>query len=117
MLTDITWHRQAEEALRESEERYRALFLGAAEGILVADIDTRRIVHANPAISMMLGYGEGELIGKGLDEIHPEESFPQVIREFEALVQEEKSRGSRYTVPEKRRDDYIHRCYLITTYH
>jgi len=61
-------------ALRESEARYRALFDGAAEGILVAEIDTRRFVFANPAICRMLDYTEEELIGLSVVDIHPKES-------------------------------------------
>ena len=53
---DITDRKKAEEALRESEERYRVLFEGAAEGILVADIETKKLCFANPAICKMFGY-------------------------------------------------------------
>jgi len=41
---------QASEALIESEARYRALFKGSAEGILVADIETKEFIYANPSI-------------------------------------------------------------------
>jgi len=51
---DITERKRAEEALRESEERYRVLFEGSAQGILAADIETRRLVYANPSICRML---------------------------------------------------------------
>ncbi|MEA3297520.1 MAG: hypothetical protein U9R56_06615, partial [candidate division Zixibacteria bacterium] len=38
---DVTSQKQAEEALRKSEEKFRMLFQGAAEGILIADVETR----------------------------------------------------------------------------
>ncbi|GAI31846.1 unnamed protein product, partial [marine sediment metagenome] len=40
--------KRAQEKLRESQQRYRALF-EAAEGILVADIETKQFKYANPA--------------------------------------------------------------------
>jgi methyl-accepting chemotaxis protein len=49
------------EALKESEKRYRDLFDGAAEGILVAEAATKRFRYANPAICRMLGYSEAVL--------------------------------------------------------
>ncbi len=51
----------AEQAERESEERYRALVEQSADGILVSD-QTRRYVVANPAICRMLGYTRDELL-------------------------------------------------------
>ena len=81
---DITGRKRAEEALRESEERYRAVFGGAAEGILVADIETRKLLHANPTICAMLGYTEEELLQLGIEDIYPQEALEEIICEFEA---------------------------------
>jgi CheY-like chemotaxis protein len=47
---------RAEANLRESEKRFRALFEGAVEGILVVDAESHLIRYANPAICRMLGY-------------------------------------------------------------
>lgn len=57
---DITERRQAEDALRESEARFRAIFEGAAIGISLTDLD-KRIVESNPALQKMLGYSRNEL--------------------------------------------------------
>ncbi|MDR3474152.1 MAG: EAL domain-containing protein, partial [Devosia sp.] len=51
----------AEQALRESEELYRALVDQSADGILVSD-QTGRYVEANPAICRMLGFSRDELL-------------------------------------------------------
>ena len=83
--------RRVEEALRASEERLRTIFEAAAEGILVADIATRKFLYANPAICRMLGYEAEELLRLGVDDIHPEEDLPRVIAEFEAQARREKS--------------------------
>jgi len=77
--------------LRESEKRYRALFKAAAEGIVVADIETRDFSHANPAFCKMLGYTEKELQGMGVDDVHPRGALKRVRAEFEAQARGEKT--------------------------
>jgi len=82
---------KAEETLRESELRYRALFQGAAEGILVADIETKEFKYANPAICKMLGYSAEELTKMSVMDIHPKDTLDDVISEFEAQARGEKT--------------------------
>jgi len=81
--------KRSEEALRESEARYKALFEGAAEGILVADLKSRQFKYANPAICKMLGYTVEELTRLGVADIHPKEDLPDVISAFEAQARGE----------------------------
>jgi len=64
---DITRIRQAELALRESEERYRQLVQNAAVIILKCSTDSR-ITFANQYALDFFGYREDELIGKSLTE-------------------------------------------------
>jgi len=80
----------AEEATRASEEHYRTLFEGAAEGILVADIATEKFLYANTAISMMLGYSQEELTSMELKDIHPVKDLDVVRKEFQSLARGEK---------------------------
>ncbi|GAG13092.1 unnamed protein product, partial [marine sediment metagenome] len=47
---EIAERKRAGEALKESEERYRALFRANADGVLIADSQIRKIVFANPVI-------------------------------------------------------------------
>jgi PAS domain S-box-containing protein len=61
---DITQRRRAEEALRESEERYRDLVENSREFICTHDLEGK-ILSANRAATQMLGYDPNELIGKG----------------------------------------------------
>ncbi|MBA2714375.1 MAG: PAS domain S-box protein, partial [Rubrobacteraceae bacterium] len=63
---DITDRREAEQALRHSEERYRTVVKQAAEGIFVVDIDTKLILEANAAYRDLLGYTAKDMLGLGL---------------------------------------------------
>ena len=76
-------------ALRQSEQRYRALFEAAGEGIVVADIETKNFTYANPAICEMLDYTEEELKRMSVMDIHPKETLEHVISEFEAQARGE----------------------------
>jgi PAS domain S-box-containing protein len=65
MMTDRTLYKQAEEALRKSEEQYRQIVETTSDGILKLDGDAA-IVFVNRRFAEMLGYDPGEMIGKSL---------------------------------------------------
>jgi two-component system, cell cycle sensor histidine kinase and response regulator CckA len=68
---DITERRQAERALRESEERYRRLTEASFEGVAIS-VETR-IVDASSRLADMLGYSLDEIVGlPGLELFAPE---------------------------------------------
>ncbi len=70
--TDITRFKEAEEALKQSENRYRALFDRAPVGIIEVDPLTRRYIHVNRRFCEMLGYTADQIIGKAIaDFTHP----------------------------------------------
>ncbi len=70
---DITAHKQAEEALRESEERFRAIFESAPVGISMTDLEGR-VLQSNRVLQALLGYTAEELRGKdSVEIIHPED--------------------------------------------
>jgi diguanylate cyclase (GGDEF)-like protein/PAS domain S-box-containing protein len=71
VLVDVTDRKEAEEALRESEERLRRLADAALEGILVTDEGV--ILEANRALTDMLGYEASDVVGRSAVEfIAPE---------------------------------------------
>jgi PAS domain S-box-containing protein len=62
---DITARRRADEALRASEEQYRAIFNATTDGLTLRDADFR-VVEANPAYARMTGYALDEVIGSDM---------------------------------------------------
>jgi diguanylate cyclase (GGDEF)-like protein/PAS domain S-box-containing protein len=60
---DITERKRSEERLRESETKYRQLIEEASDGIFLGDAEDQ-FVLANSKGCELLGYAEGELIGK-----------------------------------------------------
>ncbi len=62
---DLTDLQRAEAALRESEERYRALVEHAPEAIMVLDVETDRFVDANAHAELLFGYSRERLLTMG----------------------------------------------------
>ena len=70
-LKDAREGTRTDEALRESESRYRRLFETARDGILILDAVTGQIADVNPFLLDMLGYSHNEFLDKRLWEIGP----------------------------------------------
>ncbi|HLY62624.1 MAG TPA: PAS domain S-box protein [Terriglobia bacterium] len=68
---DITDRKRAEEALRESEERYRVVAETATDAIFSIDGDST-ILYANPAAENIFGYSVAEITGQPLTRLMPE---------------------------------------------
>ena len=75
-VIDLTERRRQEEALRQSEALYRTVVEQAAENIFLVDAETRRVLEANDALLLSLGYTEDEIKGMTLYDIvaHDRES-------------------------------------------
>lgn len=73
ILADVTIAKQTEVALRESEERFRAMFNQAAVGITLVALDGR-FIQVNPALCEITGYSHEELIQLNFQDItHPDD--------------------------------------------
>ncbi|MBU1343501.1 MAG: PAS domain S-box protein [Proteobacteria bacterium] len=89
IIEDITERKQAEIELMDSEEQYRRLFETADDGILLLEKRELKICHANPAISLLLGYSNDELIGKNMKGI----GFSDRIVDFQEILQTLEKKG------------------------
>jgi PAS domain S-box-containing protein len=70
---DVTERKQTEQALRESEERYRTIVNMASEGIVVLDAQ-QLIAFCNERMAAMLGYDRSDLLGRPVtDFLHKDE--------------------------------------------
>ncbi|MBN2308872.1 MAG: PAS domain S-box protein [Candidatus Hydrogenedentes bacterium] len=72
IIRDITERKHAEEALRQSEAKYRILFDACGEGILLETLDGQ-VLDANAAACRMFGYTREELTRVGIEDLVPEE--------------------------------------------
>lgn len=66
---DVTERKRSQAALRQSEQRYRAVVEQATEGIFLVDVEDKRILESNAAFRGLLGYSERELSGKTLYDV------------------------------------------------
>ena len=69
---DVTKQRQAEEALRASEERYRLLVENMREGLAVVDEDAL-LTYVNDSMCAMTGWARDELLGHRSVKLFPAE--------------------------------------------
>ena len=65
VYNDVTIRREAEQALRDSEARYRVMADNSTDLIARSD-STGHILYASPAIETILGYAPAEVIGKSI---------------------------------------------------
>jgi PAS domain S-box-containing protein len=75
---------RAEQALRESEERFRLLFEQANDAIFWAEADSGRLLHCNQAAERLLGRPRAEIIGHPNTTIHPPEHTQRYQEVFRA---------------------------------
>ncbi|MCB1736821.1 MAG: PAS domain S-box protein, partial [Gammaproteobacteria bacterium] len=109
---DITDKILAEQALRESEQRFHAIFDAAMDGIMLADTATRQIVDANRSMARMLGYDLRELKGLNVRDVHPQDALPMVTENFE--LQRQQIRSTARETPMQRKDGSVFHADIST---
>jgi len=94
---DVTERKQAEVALRESEEKFRSVFRDAGVGMVIVSLDGR-FLAGNKTFCDLLGYREEELVEKTVESITVAQDWPA----FSQRLQETLKDGSSFQWFEKR---------------
>lgn len=102
---DITRHKKVEDGLIKPQNLLNTIFESAADGILVADLKTRKFINCNPMICTMLGYTKKEFLRLGVKDIHHEKDFPYVVDQFTRQARKEFTLAR--NLPIKRKDETI----------
>jgi PAS domain S-box-containing protein len=91
MIQDVTEIKRLEQTLRESEEKYRAIFEQVPVGVALIGPD-RRFLVANPAWERMSGYTGEELANLSTHDITHPEDVASSTRFFEQVMRGEQER-------------------------
>ena len=94
IVQDITERKKAEQALKESEEKYKKQFEGAIDAFFIADAETGIIIDCNRAACKLVSREKSELVGKHQRILHPPEeiegefsrTFKQHLKEKEGQI-------------------------------
>jgi PAS domain S-box-containing protein len=97
----IAERKQAEEALQESEERYRTVLEASPDLVVVYNMEGQ-VVYINPAFTKVFGWTSEELLGGKIDYI-PEDNWPETQMMIDKVLAGENFSGiesRRYTKQE-----------------
>ena len=87
MLTDITERRCAEDAVRDSEVRYRQLFDANPHPMWVFDLESLRFLAVNAAAIAHFGYSREEFLAMTIKDIRPPEDIPALLANVAAVTE------------------------------
>ncbi|MBA7504972.1 Sporulation kinase E [subsurface metagenome] len=92
VIRDVTARRQAEEALRGSEEKYRQLTEEINDAIYTLDKDGT-VTYVSPVIEWLSGYSPSEIMGRPFTQFLHEEELLHVIEDYEHTLSGHSTEG------------------------
>jgi len=99
---DITEHKQAKEALREAEQKFRTIFDSTSDGIFLFELEARRFAMCNKSCLQMLGYTQAEFLNLSIADLHLPADLPFIYAQIEEFVKGRK--GIRHDIGFQRKD-------------
>jgi PAS domain S-box-containing protein len=70
VLTDVTERKRADEALRESEERFRAIIEATPVPLVISRREDGTMLYANPKVATTLGLPADQVVGRSMAEFY-----------------------------------------------
>jgi PAS domain S-box-containing protein len=110
---DITERKQAEEALKTSEEKFRTIFDNANDGMFLLSPDTINFIMCNLSCSKMLGYSSDEFLDLDISLILPSDELPVIHGQIQKLLRDEL--GARIDIKFRRKDGTVFTADLSST--
>jgi len=107
-ILQVAKKQKSDRKLEESEGRFKAIFEGANDGILVADMKTQRFVFANPRLCEITAYSLKELTKLGVADIHPKKDLAYVNEQFKKQVERKITLAE--NIPVLRKDKQVVYC-------
>ena len=116
-LRDISRRKRAEEALKESEAKFRSLVDHALEAILITDLQGNVLFANNAAARTLDAENSAVLMGRNVMEVIAPESRADVVKDFEEVARGHDAYVARYhLITLKGRDVFVESIGKVITY-
>ncbi|TKJ32573.1 MAG: hypothetical protein CEE38_23005 [Planctomycetes bacterium B3_Pla] len=86
VFRDVTERKLAEQALQESEDKFRRITERGFDVVLTADLNGT-LTYVSPSTTRVFGYTPDEMVGKSAMQFTVDSSLPEVIRQFKEVAE------------------------------